>query len=159
MADTESRPLLRDTSRSPSPERSTTPAHGQPTSSQTIPGAWRAVIVPLLVAAFLHEVGTNITEVTSSELGEEILCRNRFRDHGGRAGTLALGDPRCKGAEVQADLSMLQAVEHTFGSIPSILTSVLYGVASDRFGRKSILCLGIVGLLVLYAVDFTICKP
>ncbi|OAA82646.1 Major facilitator superfamily domain, general substrate transporter [Akanthomyces lecanii RCEF 1005] len=90
-----------------------------------------------------------------SEFGEDILCRNRFREHGGAA-ALVLRDPRCKGAAVQADLSMLQAVEHTFGAIPSILTSVLYGVASDRFGRKSIMCLSIAGLLVLYAVDFTI---
>ncbi len=157
MADTETRPLLEQSTRPRSPERNALADNRLPASSQTIAGAWRSVIVPLLVSAFLHDLGTNITEVTMSEFGEDILCRNRFREHGGAA-ALVLRDPRCKGAAVQADLSMLQAVEHTFGAIPSILTSVLYGVASDRFGRKSIMCLSIVGLLVLYAVDFTICK-
>lgn len=157
MEDTETRPLLVQNTRPRSPVRDALPHRRLPTGSQTIAGAWRGVIIPLLVSAFLHDLGTNITEVTMSEFGEQILCRNRFREHGNAAATVSR-DPRCKGAEVQADLSMLQAVEHTFGAIPSVLTSVLYGVASDRFGRKSIMCLSIVGLLVLYAVDFTICK-
>ncbi|KAJ3498639.1 hypothetical protein NLG97_g956 [Lecanicillium saksenae] len=155
MADAESRPLLRPEA-SPQETSRDGAAESRETGSKTLQGAWTAVILPLLVGNFLQAVGTNIQEVTMSEFGESILCRNRFADIGGAA-TLVGNDPRCKSTEVQADLSMLGAVEQVFGVLPAILTSVLYGIASDRLGRKPILCLSIAGILLLYAVDYTIC--
>ncbi|OAR01629.1 hypothetical protein LLEC1_03284 [Akanthomyces lecanii] len=154
MADTETRPLLRPEGGLDGAEGDAT-AETHRTDAQAIRGAWTAVILPLLAGALLQALGTNIQEVTMSEFGEDILCRRRFAQVGG-APTLGGNDPRCKSAEVQADLSMLQAVEQTFGVFPAILTSVLYGIASDRLGRKPILCLSIAGMMLLYAVDYTI---
>ncbi|KAJ6787285.1 hypothetical protein PWT90_01706 [Aphanocladium album] len=154
MANTESRPLLQPEASPESVENAT--IETRETGTKTTRAAWTVVILPLLVGIFLGAVGTNIQEVTMSEFGEDILCRNRFSPVGGGAATLVANDPRCKTAEVQADLSMLQAVEQTFGVIPAILTSVLYGAASDRLGRKPILCLSLVGMLVLYATDYLI---
>lgn len=156
----ESRPLLQPDAGSQELGPNTL-ADGQRTDGKTIASAWRFVVLPLLASAFLHAMGTNIQEVTMSEFGESILCRNRFGPvrNGSSAVTWAdtSKDTRCKGAEVQADLSMLQAVEQTFGVIPAILMSVLYGLMSDRFGRKPIMCLSAAGMLLLYAVDYVIC--
>lgn len=108
---------------------------------------------------FVDAVAVNLSDVAMATFGEDNLCRMRYPDAGhGNVSALVPNDPRCKGSEVQSELSMLQAVELSIGILPSILTSVLYGVVADRYGRRPILALSILGLFILYVFDYTICK-
>lgn len=98
-------------------------------------------------------MATTVIDVAMSELGEGILCRSR---HGAMPDPA--NDPRCKATDVQSELSMLQAVELTFGLAPSILMSIPYASIADRLGRKFVLALSIFGMLCVFTCDLLICK-
>ncbi|KAK3180627.1 hypothetical protein K4F52_007977 [Lecanicillium sp. MT-2017a] len=109
------------------------------------------VIAPGLLLHAFFSMATTVIDVAMSELGEGILCRSR---HG--AIPDPANDPRCKATDVQSALSMLQAVELTFGLAPSILMSIPYASIADRLGRKFVLALSIFGMLCVFTCDLLI---
>ncbi|ODA77560.1 hypothetical protein RJ55_07189 [Drechmeria coniospora] len=83
---------------------------------------------------------------------EGIICRQRFPNV-----TDPVRDPLCKHRDVQSELSIIQGWEATFGLIPGILTGVPYGVAADRYGRRIVLALSLLGLAMSQLTDVVIC--
>ncbi|KAK0656265.1 major facilitator superfamily domain-containing protein [Cercophora newfieldiana] len=104
---------------------------------------------------FLLELGFGISVPPTNELMEGILCR-QMHPESTRNSTLPWGqgtpDDPCKNPDVQSYLAMLRGWSYTFEAIPGLLCAVPYGILSDRWGRKPVMLLGILGLTL--AVGF-----
>ncbi len=54
----------------------------------------------------------------------------------------------CKGAEVQEELNVVMAGLLFLGAVPSLVTTIPYGLVADRIGRKPVFALSIVGIVL-----------
>ncbi|KXH42552.1 ATP synthase F0 [Colletotrichum nymphaeae SA-01] len=88
------------------------------------------------------EVGAYLQIPPSYHLMEEIICRQRYPDH-----TIsAEDDDVCKGPDVQGQLAMIKAWQNSFDCVPSLLTAIPYGVVADKYGRRPVLSLAMLGI-------------
>lgn len=81
---------------------------------------------------------------------EEIICRNyQATLHGEGNDTLIPPEANpCKSEAVQGELALVIGYQNTFDVVPGLILSLPYGVMSDRWGRRPILYLGILGILL-----------
>ncbi|CAI7565045.1 unnamed protein product [Penicillium bialowiezense] len=82
---------------------------------------------------------------------EDIICRN-YKETLRRTGealtpSLIEGNP-CKSEAVQGELALVIGYKDTFDVLPGLLLSLPYGVLSDRWGRRPLLYLGLLGILL-----------
>lgn len=99
------------------------------------------------------DVGGDLSLAPQTAIFEQIICRNLgllssgpeapFTDNPPVSGS----DP-CKSEAVQAELALVLGYKDMFEVLPSIIMSLPYGVLSDHWGRKPVMYLGIVGLLL-----------
>ncbi|KAJ5160144.1 uncharacterized protein N7482_007148 [Penicillium canariense] len=76
------------------------------------------------------------------EILESIICRQA-------RGSNSLGvDDNCKSPQVQGELALINGWKDTFDQLPGILVALPYGFAADSIGRKPILALSLVGLIL-----------
>jgi len=73
-------------------------------------------------------------------------------------GLVLADDPLCKGSDVQGYLATVVGWQSTFDSIPGIVGSVPYGVLSDRWGRRPVMGLSLVGIGLSFAWCYGVCK-
>ncbi|KJZ71934.1 hypothetical protein HIM_08690 [Hirsutella minnesotensis 3608] len=111
-----------------------------------------SIAVPCLLLMLAAEIGSNLLTVPMSQIAEGIICRRLYPD----VGSETWEDARCKNSTVQAELSMLQGWEITFGLIPGLVTAIPYGLLADKYGRKAILCLSITGMILAQITDIVI---
>ncbi|KAB8251033.1 major facilitator superfamily domain-containing protein [Aspergillus flavus] len=76
---------------------------------------------------------------------EHIICKAYYTQVSGAAGT-GMGD--CKVEPVQSELALINGWREMFDNIPAIAVSIPYGVVADRFGRKKVLLIAMVGCLL-----------
>ncbi|KAJ5490775.1 hypothetical protein N7539_002342 [Penicillium diatomitis] len=99
------------------------------------------------------EIGTFVSLAPETAIYERIICRNQgiLSDS---VDTPLVGVPPanpndpCKSESVQAELALIKGYKDMFEVLPSILLSLPYGVLSDHWGRKPVLLLGIVGIVL-----------
>ncbi|GAB1311559.1 hypothetical protein MFIFM68171_01769 [Madurella fahalii] len=140
----------------------------------------RAVLRPrvtLLAFAivFLVELGVGMVVPPANAIMESIICRQMHPEvfppglgPGPGFGTLAAAtsrfaggivltdDPACKTPDVQGYLAMLRGWASTFECIPGIVGAVPYGILSDRWGRKGVLGLSLLGIWVGTAFTYVV---
>jgi hypothetical protein len=99
------------------------------------------------------DFGNDMSLAPQTAIFEQIICRNQgLLSSGG--GTPSSGNPPvngsdpCKSEVVQAELALVLGYKDMFEVLPSILLSLPYGVLSDHWGRKPVIYLGIVGMLL-----------
>jgi hypothetical protein len=73
-------------------------------------------------------------------------------------GLILADDPACKGADVQGYLAMLRGWANTFESIPGIVGAVPYGILSDRWGRRPVMGLAVLGIVLSMVFNYGVCK-
>ena len=73
-------------------------------------------------------------------------------------GLVLADDPLCKGADVQGYLATVVGWQNTFDSIPGIVGAVPYGVLSDRWGRRPVMGLSLVGIGLSFVWCYGVCK-
>ena len=112
-----------------------------------------AIAVPALILLLLLEFGSVMSDVPLNEITEAIICRSM---HG--ASIQPATDVRCKGTDVQSELALITGWEMTFNFIPSLITAIPYGLAADRYGRRAVLLLANLGVILSSVVVLIICK-
>ncbi|EHK18451.1 uncharacterized protein TRIVIDRAFT_158459 [Trichoderma virens Gv29-8] len=112
-----------------------------------------AVAVLCLLLLLIVEFAATLLTISISQIEEGVLCRSFYPDVNNPA-----TDLRCKSENVQSELSTIQGWGFTFAIIPGLITAVPYGVAADKYGRRVILSLSILGLLLVEAGVTIICR-
>lgn len=102
---------------------------------------------------FVFALADGLTDVGANEILEGILCR---KHHGQVLDPIK--DPRCKDAAVQSEFAKLVAGLYVFGLFPGILAAIPWGLAAEKYGRKPVLFLAILGMAGLNANMLLICK-
>lgn len=101
-----------------------------------------------ICAAFLIELGDFIQKAPTMRAVEDILCRKYYESMSPLGSHISLPIPEgdCKNAVVQGELAMLKGWDVTFSCIPGMLLAVPFGYISDRYGRKIVLLLSLLGV-------------
>ncbi|KAK3362593.1 major facilitator superfamily domain-containing protein [Lasiosphaeria hispida] len=101
------------------------------------------VLILCFVIVFLLELGIGMTAPPTISVMERIVCQ-QMRGHN----TGLPDDCDLKADPVQDYLAMLRGWAITFDAIPGLVCAVPYGILSDRWGRRPVLLLGIVGIFL-----------
>lgn len=116
---------------------------------------WR-VLIGAFSVLFLIELADGISTPAWNALLEKGLCAEAYPEI---ALSLAVGgeNPLCKDPAVQGKLALYRGWAYTLECLPTILLALPYGSLSDRWGRKPIAILSIIGItlgMVWYEVVF-----
>lgn len=153
-----SSPTRRDRHDDSTRERSTRESSTRESSTRDPPVAsprlGLAMAMAFLLLIMLVEIGATLVSTPMSQIQEAIICKVHHPDTSEPS-----TDARCKDQGVQSELSTLQGWELTFGLLPGLLTAVPYGIAADRYGRRVILSLSLLGFALVQATDAVICEP
>ena len=106
------------------------------------------VIALSLVAAIFIEVGDFMERAPMMRLMEDILCRKYYESTAplGTHITLPIPEQECKIPAVQGELAMLKGWDAALACIPGLLLALPYGYIADRYGRKIVLLLSLIGV-------------
>ena len=124
-------------------------------------------LILIVCAIFLlsAEFGFFMSTAPQTAVFEDIICRNYQADlHRTRNGTLPDPNP-CKSEAVQGELAIIIGYKDTFDTLPSmslgdegliyansdilgILLSLPYGILSDHWGRRPVLYLSMLGIIL-----------
>lgn len=112
-------------------------------------------MILLMCAIFVlaADFGNDMALAPETAIFEQIICRNHGLISSGAesppTGNLPVDDSNpCKSEAVQGELALVLGYKNMFEVLPSIFLSLPYGVLSDHWGRKPVIYLGIVGLLL-----------
>ncbi|PMB64982.1 hypothetical protein BM221_009169 [Beauveria bassiana] len=111
------------------------------------------LLFPCLLLLLCIMVGNGMTDTPLNEISEAIICRNIF----GQVPDPA-SDPRCKDSQVQSELALISGWELTFGLIPSLVVGVPFGLAADKYGRRAVILLTSVGVVLSTLLTIVICE-
>ncbi|KAL4971127.1 MFS transporter [Aspergillus stella-maris] len=135
---TETTPLL-----PPQPEHQPeTPQLPQPQPEH--PNANKIALLVFIVAITI-DFGDYLSTAPRTQILENIICHNLHPD------TATASDPNppiCKDADVQSELALINGWKETFDLLPGIILALPYGVMADRWGRKKVLLLSLLGLVL-----------
>ncbi|KAK2597371.1 hypothetical protein QQS21_005995 [Conoideocrella luteorostrata] len=113
------------------------------------------ILVILLAQILAFQLSNTLMEPAMASIEEAVICREHFSNV---TITNPAKDPRCKSESVQSELSMLQGLEMTFSLIPGLLTSVAYGIAAEKYGRRPILIICTFGMMLAYPLDLVVLR-
>lgn len=85
-----------------------------------------------------------------------IVARGVLRHFAG--GLVLADDPVCKGADVQGYLVMLRGWQNMLDCVPGIIGTVPFGVLSDRWGRRPVMGLSLLGIVASVVWMYGVCK-
>ncbi|RDW63435.1 hypothetical protein BP6252_10980 [Coleophoma cylindrospora] len=97
------------------------------------------------------DIGAGLQLAPSNKILEGIICKNYFPDFAD------VDDQRCKNNDVQGTLAVLRGWQFVTQIIPGLLTTLIYGFLADKYGRRIILFISIVGIILNYAAFAVIC--
>ncbi|CAG8907285.1 unnamed protein product [Penicillium egyptiacum] len=116
------------------------------------------ILIVCSILTLSTDFGIFMLNAPQTAVFEEIVCRNYqvgLHQTGTGNATLASGtgnallDPNaCKSEAVQGELAIVIGYKATFDVIPGLLLSLPYGILSDHWGRKPVLCLCLLGLIL-----------
>lgn len=116
---------------------------------------WRVMIGAFSIL-FMIELADGISTPAWNALLEKGLCAEAYPEI---ARFLTAGDenPLCKDPAIQGKLALYRGWAYTLDCLPTILLALPFGSLSDRWGRKPIAILAIIGIalgMVWYEVVF-----
>jgi MFS family permease len=147
---TETTPLL---TKGPQPEKTT------PTDAAAAASHQTKVVRLCLLIVFCVEFGTYMLAPPWAGVLEDVICRelNPTIINGFWNGKLA-NDVVCKHADVHSAMAKLRGWAATFDCIPGLLCVMAFGLLSDKWGRRPVLKLALVGILLSLMWTSFVCK-
>lgn len=131
--------------------------HGSPPEPEPAPAPSPkrlGLVAVCMLLILLLELGAYLASIPLTQVLEETICR---AFHPPPTPAPAPGDPRCKGNDVQTELSLIRGWQSTLDYIPSLLTAVPYGFLADRRGRELVLRLSLIGITLASGFLVLIC--
>jgi len=110
------------------------------------------IAIPCLILLWCLECGSSLIVVPLNGVLEDNICKNIYpglNEH--------TTDPRCKDAAVQSRLTFILGWWMTFSLLPGLFTTVAWGAAADKYGRKPVLALANIGIVLNFASVALIC--
>ncbi|ERS95483.1 hypothetical protein HMPREF1624_07999 [Sporothrix schenckii ATCC 58251] len=113
-------------------------------------------VTSIIGTVVLVEAASILTDVPIYEVLEDIICRQMGRMGNGDNGDN--GTRGCSGdADVQAELAFLRGWQLTLELLPGILMAIPYGIIGDRYGRKVMFIVCMVGILLTQLFYLLVC--
>ncbi|KAJ5994791.1 hypothetical protein N7481_001768 [Penicillium waksmanii] len=141
----ETAPLL-----TPTPN-SEPPSNGNNSSSNNNGRKKLLILVACGIFILAADFGFFLSQAPQTAIFEQIICRNYLLNSRDDVNASLLNSPSedpCKSELVQGELALINGYKETFDVLPSILLSLPYGVLADHWGRKPVLYLGVVGIIL-----------
>jgi len=130
-------------------------------ANQAIIRARRITIAICFILRFLFLIGAALIEIPLIQLQETMIC-DRYRAllvvGPGPQPFRSLAYPRCKQEGVQNELSIIRFWAIISQLFPSLIMGIPMGIAADRYGRKVILGLALLGTTLSTCFAVLICK-
>ncbi|KAG6358864.1 hypothetical protein INS49_012383 [Diaporthe citri] len=104
----------------------------------------RFIVAALAVLVFITQFGASLSDVPSVRLLQEIICRRHY----GLAPDSSVEEGNCRTDGIQSQLNVITTGALVFGYLPGILVALPYGMLADRRGRKPVLGLCILGMIL-----------
>ncbi|KAJ5088497.1 hypothetical protein N7456_012113 [Penicillium angulare] len=108
------------------------------------------ILVVSAIFILAADFGTNLSVAPQTAIFEQIICQ-KYSELGGALNTTDITfdtmNP-CKSETVQGELALVLGYKEGLDVLPTMFLSIPYGVLSDHWGRKSVICLGITGLIL-----------
>ncbi|KAJ5465588.1 hypothetical protein N7530_009375 [Penicillium desertorum] len=112
----------------------------------------KKLLISIVCAIFLLSADFGFFMSTAPKMAvyEDIICRNyQATLQGAGNGTLILLESNpCKSEAVQGELALVIGYQNTFDVVPGLILSLPYGILSDRWGRRPLLYLSLLGILL-----------
>lgn len=109
------------------------------------------ILVACGIFILAAEFGFYLSQAPQTAIFEQIICRNYLLNSRDDVNASLLKFPSedpCKSELVQGELALINGYKETFDVLPSILLSLPYGVLADHWGRKPVLYLTLVGIIL-----------
>ncbi|KAJ6160359.1 hypothetical protein N7470_003755 [Penicillium chermesinum] len=141
------------------------PPHGEDSEAQPLlidraintrarPGRkpkWERTLVVIIggVVTSASQFGTYLAIPAQTAIFEQIVCRKYLQlqdpwNNPDPAGNVDF----CKSEEVQSELALILGYKNGLDMIPSILLSLPYGILADHWGRRPVVLLSVLGVLL-----------
>lgn len=109
----------------------------------------RRVIAVTFLMVVLVDLAAFFMEAPLTSILEANICRRYYNEHG-RLTSPARGERRadCNVGPVQTELATVVQMLNTFNRLPGFITAIPFGMAADRYGRRPVLLVAILGALL-----------
>ncbi|PWY83292.1 MFS transporter [Aspergillus sclerotioniger CBS 115572] len=112
--------------------------------------AHRVLLYACLIAVTL-DFGNYLSVAPQLQAFESIICQRLHPElfaYTPGGGLPLVASPSCKSADVQGDLALLKGWMNTFDQLPGIILALPYGLMADRIGRKPVLAMSLLGIVM-----------
>ncbi|KAH0603176.1 uncharacterized protein H6S33_008180 [Morchella sextelata] len=119
---------------------------------------FRATLLCFVIIVTVDMAGY-LSSAPQVRLFESIVCLDYYRenDPGLIGGDGGVPEELCKVDSVQREIAMLNGMQTLFSNIPGVVLAIPFGVMADRYGRRPMLMLTLLGLSLSSAWVLLIC--
>lgn len=114
----------------------------------------RRVITTTFIMVILVDLAGFFLEAPQTKILEGIICSRHYTASAATATTT--DEPDCTVGPVQSELATVTQMLNTFNRLPGLVVAIPFGILADRYGRRTVLLLAILGALLQDAVSKTI---
>ncbi|KIH89069.1 hypothetical protein SPBR_07098 [Sporothrix brasiliensis 5110] len=111
----------------------------------------RRVMIVVFAQVIMIDFAAFFLDVPQTSILERIICDRYYNTDGAKSGadngTISVL-PDCTAGPVQTELATITQMLNTFNRLPSLFVAIPLGMAADRYGRRPIIILVLVGALL-----------
>ncbi|KAK6085470.1 MFS multidrug transporter [Seiridium cupressi] len=118
-----------------------------------------SILLPATAVVFILGAGNQLSLAPAAATLEKIICDKYYGTSSATAAFLGSVAPaaqltilddadRCKAEPIQSEISFILGWRDVFENLPAILLAMPYGVLSDRIGRRKVMILATIGVVL-----------
>lgn len=115
----------------------------------------RRVITTTFIMVIVVDLAGFFLEAPQTKILEGIICSRHYASAASGSGS-GSGSPDCAAGPVQAELATVTQMLNTFNRLPGLVVAIPFGMLADKYGRRPVLLLAILGALLQDAVSKTV---